>query len=52
LRRICGLSGVTIATAVHHTSMLSHPALDGPHSDLIARARPVSGQENQATYRR
>jgi hypothetical protein len=52
LRRICGLSGVTIATAERCPSMLSHPALGGPHSDLIARARPVSGQENQATYRK
>jgi len=51
LRRICGSSGVTIATAEHDTSMLGHPALDGPRSDLIARARPVSDQENQATYR-
>jgi hypothetical protein len=42
---------VTIATAQHYTSVLSHPTLDGPHSDLIATARPVSGQENQATYR-
>jgi hypothetical protein len=42
---------MAIATAQHYTSVLSHPARDGPHSDLIASARPVSGQENQATYR-
>jgi hypothetical protein len=29
LRRICDLFGVTIATAQHYTSVLSHPALDG-----------------------
>jgi hypothetical protein len=42
---------VTIATAGHDTGVLSHAALDGPDSDLIASAGPVSGQENQATDR-
>jgi hypothetical protein len=51
LRRICDLFGVTIAIAQHYTGVLSHPALDGPHSDLIASARPASGQKNKATYR-
>jgi hypothetical protein len=40
---------VTIVTAEHDTGVLSHAALDGPDSDLIASARPVSGRENQAT---
>jgi hypothetical protein len=40
---------VAIATAEHHTGALGHPARDGPDSDLIAGAGPVSGLENQAT---
>jgi hypothetical protein len=37
LRRICDLFGVTIATAEHYTSVLTHPALDGPRSDPTMR---------------
>jgi hypothetical protein len=33
LRRICDLFGVTIATAQHYTSVLSHPALAGVDAD-------------------
>jgi hypothetical protein len=51
LRRICDLFGVTIATAEHYTSVLSHPALDRLRSDSAAnhpaRVGPQSASSNQ-----
>jgi len=43
-------TGVTVATARPYAGVLGHAALDGPGSDDIAGDRPVSGQENLATY--
>jgi hypothetical protein len=51
LRRICDLFGVTIATAEHYTSVLAHPALDGPHNGPAgshpARTTQVPASSNQ-----
>jgi hypothetical protein len=48
LRRICDLSGVTIATAQHYASLLSHPALASPDAgSSIGEAMP--SRVNQTT---